>query len=58
MNPYCHRGYYRGWYWADNKLYCVFDDGQRLILTNSVGNVMFNGTYWLANQCLKRGWFV
>jgi hypothetical protein len=38
-------------------LQVAFDDGERVIVKNEDGNVMFDGSRWLFDQCWKRGWF-
>lgn len=35
----------------------AFNDGTRVVITSIDGNVMFDGTQWLFDQCLALGYF-
>lgn len=45
------------WVFSEQPLWVNFNDGERLILSNEFGNVMFNGTVALFNKCVEKGWF-
>lgn len=41
-----------------SELRVVFNDGTRIVIKDDEGNVAFDGTVWLFEQCWERGWFV
>ena len=38
-------------------VFVKFSDGIRVVFTNIDGNVMFDGTHWLFDQCVALGYF-
>lgn len=33
-------------------------DGTRVLVRNFTGNILFDGTLWLFEQCWRRGYFI
>lgn len=46
------------WLTFSESLQVVYADDSRVMVKDQDGNVMFDGTRWLFEQCWRRGWFV
>lgn len=45
------------WVAFTEELRVIFDDGLRVIVKDQDGNIMFDGSRWLFDQCWIKGYF-